>query len=156
MDNHEKYMALAIELAKLSNEHEDVPIGALIVHNDEIIGRGYNQIEKLNNSIVHAEIIAINDAISNFGYKHLLDCSLYVTLEPCSMCAGAIVLARISNLIYGAKDPKSGACGSLFNIPQDERLNHRVNIISSVKEDECSQLLKDFFKELRKTGNGKK
>lgn len=149
-------MALAIELAKLSNEHEDVPIGALIVHNDEIIGRGYNQIEKLNNSIVHAEIIAINDAISNFGYKHLLDCSLYVTLEPCSMCAGAIVLARISNLIYGAKDPKSGACGSLFNIPQDERLNHRVNIISGVKEDECSQLLKDFFKELRKTGNGKK
>lgn len=147
---------MAIELAKLSNEHEDVPIGALIVHNDEIIGRGYNQIEKLNNSIVHAEIIAINDAISNYGYKHLLDCSLYVTLEPCSMCAGAIVLARISNLIYGAKDPKSGACGSLFNIPQDERLNHRVNIISGVKEDECSQLLKDFFKELRKTGNGKK
>ncbi len=149
-------MAVAIELAKQSTEYEDVPVGAVIVHNDIIIGRGYNQIEKMNNSLVHAEIIAINDAISNYGYKHLLDCSIYVTLEPCAMCAGAIVLARISHLIYGAKDPKTGACGSLFNIPQDERLNHRVNVISGIKEDECSRLLKDFFKELRKTGNGKK
>jgi tRNA(adenine34) deaminase len=149
-------MDAALELAKLSTEYNDVPVGAIIVHNDMIIGKGYNQIEKLNNSIVHAEIIAINDAINNYGYKHLLDCSIYVTLEPCAMCAGAIVLARISNLIYGANDPKTGACGSLFNIPQDERLNHRLNVISGVKKDECSQILKDFFKELRKTDNGKK
>ncbi len=149
-------MAMAIELAKLSLASDDVPIGAVVVHNDKVIGEGYNKIEKLNNSLVHAEINAINDAISNYGYKHLLDCSIYVTLEPCSMCAGAIVLARITNLIYGATDPKTGACGSLFNIPQDERLNHRVNVISGVKEDECSQLLKNFFKELRKSGNGKK
>ena len=146
----EKFMAEAILEAKKALGHEDVPIGAVVVCNDQIIGRGYNKVEKNNNSLAHAEIQAIKQAIKVKGYKHLTECSLYVTLEPCSMCSGAIVLSRLKRLVFGAKDPKSGASGTLFNITEDPRLNHRCIVNSGILEKECSKLLKDFFKELRK------
>jgi tRNA(adenine34) deaminase len=142
-------MNIALGLAEESLKSKDVPVGAVIVRNGEIIGQGYNCIEKTGNPLNHAEIIAINQAVQNIGHKHLLNCKMYVTLEPCSMCAGAIVLARIPKLIIGTADPKTGACGSLFNIVQDERLNHRCKIENGVLEEECSALLKKFFRDVR-------
>ena len=141
---------IALSEAKKSLISADVPVGAIIVKDNKIISRAHNQIEQKGDSTAHAELLAIQKAIKKIGYKHLLDCTLYVTLEPCSMCAGAIVLARIPRVVYGATDPKTGACGSLYNIINDNRLNHRCEVISGVLEDECSKLLKDFFKKLRK------
>ncbi len=142
-------MKIALELAEQSLKTNDVPVGAVIVRNGEIIGKGYNCIEKTGNPLNHAEIIAIKQAVDNIGHKHLLNCKMYVTLEPCSMCAGAIVLARISNLIIGAKDPKTGACGSLYNLVQDAKLNHRCRVENGILAEECSALLKNFFREVR-------
>ncbi len=144
-------MQKALSQARKSLKSGDVPIGAVIVHNGKIIGRGYNQIEKKGNSILHAELTAISSAIKNYGYKHLLDCEMYITLEPCSMCAGAIVLSRINRVFIGAIDSKTGAGGSVFNILNDSRLNHRCEVISGVLADECSDIIKQFFKELRKS-----
>ena len=146
----EKFMAAALDEAVKALENADVPIGAVIVRNGEIIGRGYNRVEKDSDATAHAEIMAIKDALSKQEYKHLLDCTMYVTLEPCSMCSGAIVLARIDRLVYGAKDPKAGGSGSLYNISSDPRLNHRCEVVSGVIEEECSSILKDFFRDLRK------
>jgi tRNA(adenine34) deaminase len=146
---YRKYMSEAYGEALKSLESGDVPIGCVIVRNGEIVGRGFNKVVLLASPLAHAEIGAINEAILSTGYKHLLDCALYVTLEPCPMCAGAIVLARIPTLVIGATDPKTGACGSVFNIASNNRLNHRCNIISGIMEDECSALLKNFFKKLR-------
>lgn len=143
-------MRLALKQAVKALKSGDVPVGCLVVYNNEIIGRGYNQIERRNDSLAHAEMLAIKQAVSKYGHKHLLDCDLYVTLEPCSMCAGAIVLARIKNVVFGASDPKSGACGSVLNIVRHNSLNHHCNIISGVLESECSTLIKNFFMELRK------
>ncbi len=152
----EQFMLLALTEARMCLEHDDVPIGALIVHDGEIIGRGRNMVEETGNPLAHAEIMAINEAISNYGYKHLLGCAIYVTLEPCSMCSGAIVLARIARLVYGAKDPKTGASGSLYNIPMDARLNHRPEVVPGILGSECSERLKEFFRELRlKKGKSK-
>ena len=145
-----KYMQEAITEAKKALENVDVPIGAVIVKDNEIVGRGFNQVEKLKDSIAHAEMLAIKDAIKNTGYKHLLDCTLYVTLEPCSMCSGAIVLARIPRLVFGADDPKAGASGTMYSITEDDRLNHRCEVTRGILREECSQLLKDFFAGLRK------
>jgi len=144
------FMKFAILESKKSLKSGDVPVGAIIVKDNKIISRAHNQIEKKGDSTAHAELLAIQKAIKKLGYKHLLDCTLYVTLEPCAMCAGAIVLARIPRVVFGATDPKTGACGSLYNIVNDKRLNHRCEVISGVLEDECSKLLKDFFKKLRK------
>ncbi len=142
-------MQLAINEAKKSLKTGDVPIGAIVVFDGKIIARGHNQVEFKKSPTAHAEVIAIEKAAKKIGYKHLLDCDLFVTLEPCAMCSGAIVLARIKRLVFGASDPKSGASVSLYNIPQDERLNHFVEIIPNVLEEECSKLLKDFFQKLR-------
>jgi len=142
-------MHKAIVQAEKAAANYDVPVGAVIVRNNKIIGRGYNQVEKKDDATAHAEIIAIRQAIKKNGRKHLLDCTMYVTLEPCSMCAGAIVLARIPRLVIGTKDPKTGACGSILNIAQNEKLNHRCEITTGILETECSQMLKDFFKQLR-------
>lgn len=150
------FMNLALKEAKKSLVFHDVPVGAVIVSDGRIIGRGYNKVEKKSSSLKHAELIAIEAAIKSLKYKHLLDCTLYVTLEPCPMCAGAAVLARIKRIVYGAEDPKSGACRSLFSITEDARLNHQIEIIPGVLKHECSQLLKDFFKELRSEKNGVK
>lgn len=146
----EKYLREAIKQARRSLVAEDVPVGAVIVQNGEIIARGYNQVEKKQNPTAHAEIIAIEKACKKLGYKHLLNCDIYVTLEPCAMCCGAIVLARLRRLIFGAYDPKTGAAVSLYNITNDQRLNHRLEVIGGVLQEDCAMMLKEFFQKLRK------
>ncbi len=143
------YMNEALKEAKKALIFHDVPIGSVIVFDGRIISRAYNQVEKQNDPTAHAELLAIKKAIKRIGYKHLLNCQLYVTLEPCSMCAGAIVLSRIEKVIVGTMDPKSGACGSIVNIIQNSSLNHRCDLEFDVLQNECSMIIKDFFKNLR-------
>ncbi|HZK02048.1 MAG TPA: tRNA adenosine(34) deaminase TadA [Anaerovoracaceae bacterium] len=128
----------------------EVPVGAIIERNGKIIGRGHNRTESRKDPTAHAEIIAIRQAAETIGGWRLIDSNIYVTAEPCAMCAGAIVLARIANIYIGAADPKSGACGSIMNIPNDRRLNHSPIIHTGVLREECSNMMKDFFRELRK------
>lgn len=144
-------MAIALEEAEKALATGDVPIGAIIVRNGVIIAKAYNQVEALHDPTAHCELLAIRSAVCAIGDKHLTDCTLYVTLEPCSMCAGAIVLARIPEVVFGASDPKTGACGSLYLIADDNRLNHQAKIIGGIMETECSTLLKQFFNKLRNT-----
>jgi tRNA(adenine34) deaminase len=146
---HEQYMRIAVDEAKIAQENGDVPIGAVIVHNNQIIGKAYNQREQLKDPTAHAEIIALTQAAAALQSWRLTGCTMYVTLEPCPMCAGALVLARIDRLVYGCDDPKTGACKSLYNIVQDERLNHRLEVTTGVLADECSKLLQDFFQHRR-------
>ena len=145
----EKWMRHALAEAQLALKKEEVPVGAVVVYEDKIIGRGHNQVESLKDPTAHAEIIAIGAASNYLDSWRLSGASLYVTLEPCAMCAGALVLSRIDRLIFGAKDPKAGACSSLYNIVQDIRLNHQVEIIPYILEKECSQLLQTFFERVR-------
>ena len=147
---NKRFMLRAMELAEKSAKNKEVPIGAVITLNDEIIGESGNMVESDQNPTHHAEIIAINQATQNVKYKHLLNTNLYVTLEPCAMCAGAIVLARIPRVIIASKDPKTGAAGSVINILQNNNLNHRCELEFGLLEEESSKLLKSFFKELRK------
>ena len=142
-------MAAAIEAGRIAEENGDVPIGAVIVCEDRIIARAYNQREQLQDPTAHAEIIALTQAAAALENWHLNGCTMYVTLEPCCMCAGALVLSRIDRLVYGCDDPKAGACGSLYNIVQDGRLNHSVEITSGVMADECAGVLQDFFQRRR-------
>lgn len=142
---HEAFMREALQLAAEAGRDGDVPVGCVIVRNDEVIGRGNNQIQRRGDPTRHAEIVAIEDAVRTIGEKFLYDCTLYVTLEPCSMCAGAIVLARIPTIVYGAADPKTGACRSLFELVDDPRLNHTAVIRTGILEQECSQILTEFF-----------
>ena len=147
-------MRVAIEAARVAEENDDVPIGAVIVHNSKIIGKAYNQREQLQDPTAHAEIIALTQAAAAIGSWRLEGCTMYVTLEPCPMCAGALVLSRMDRLIFGCDDSKAGACKSLYNIVQDERLNHRLEVTSGVLREECSRLLQDFFQK-RRTENSK-
>ena len=149
LQSHEDWQQLALEEARGAAVGGDVPVGAIVVSEGEVIGRGQNQIERTNDPTAHAELLAIREACARQGYKRLIGATLYVTLEPCAMCAGAIVLARIHTLVYGAADPKTGACGSLRNIVQDERLNHRVIVTTGILAETCSDLLKDFFRSKR-------
>jgi tRNA(adenine34) deaminase len=142
-------MQLALREAQKAFEEDEVPVGALVVHNERIIGKGYNQIERLQDPTAHAEMIAITAAAAQLRSRRLEECTLYVTLEPCPMCAGAIVQARIPTLVFGAFDPKAGACGTLFNIVQDKRLNHQPHVISGVCDKESEELLKGFFGRVR-------
>ncbi len=152
---HERWMAFAIREAEQALRRKEVPIGAVIVHENRIVGRGYNQIESLQDPTAHAEMIAITAAATNLGSRRLENCVLYVTLEPCAMCAGAIVLARVPTLVFGAYDPKAGACGTLYNIVQDARLNHRVELVGGVEEKLCAEILKGFFSGVRRKTVGK-
>jgi tRNA(adenine34) deaminase len=145
----EKFMKLAIEQAGIAEENGDVPIGAVIVYQNQIIGKAYNQREQLKDPTAHAEIIALTQAAEFLQTWRLNGCTMYVTLEPCPMCAGALVLSRMDRLVYGCDDPKAGACKSLYNIVQDERLNHRLEVTAGVLSDECSKLLQDFFQKKR-------
>jgi tRNA(adenine34) deaminase len=149
MDIHERFMELALREAEKAYEFNEVPVGAVVVLNGNVIGKGYNQTESLKDPTAHAEIIAITAAANSIGSSRLEGASLYVTLEPCPMCAGAIVLARIKNLIFGAYDTKAGACSTLYNIVQDKRLNHQVFITPQIMEEKCSRILKSFFTNLR-------
>lgn len=142
-------MNVALEEAQKAFSEDEVPVGAIIVKNNNIIAKGYNKVEKLNNSLSHAEIIAINNACLNLKDKFLFDCDIYVTLEPCVMCIGAIINSRISNLYFGAFQPKFGACGSVFNIPDLDKLNHSINVYSGILSDPSEKLLQDYFNKKR-------
>lgn len=142
-------MRAALREAERALEEEEAPVGAVLVREGRLIGRGHNRVEALQDPTAHAEIIAIGAACEAMGSRRLEGCTLYVTLEPCPMCAGAIVLARIPRLVFGASDPKTGACGSLMNLVQDDRLNHRVILTSGVLGLECGELLRAFFERLR-------
>lgn len=146
---HERWMHNALNEARKAYEEGEVPVGAVVVLENRVIGRGHNQTETLQDPTAHAEILAITAAANYLSSWRLEGTSLYVTLEPCPMCAGAIVNSRIKTLVFGAFDPKRGACGSLYNIVQDDRLNHRVQLFSGVLADESSELLRQFFRGVR-------
>lgn len=149
-------MQIAIEQAEIAAENGDVPIGAVIVHNGQIIGKAYNQREQLQDPTAHAEIIALTQAAAAFESWRLDGCAMYVTLEPCPMCAGALVLARIERLVYGCDDPKTGAVKSLYNIVQDDRLNHKIEVSCGILEKQCGRLLQKFFQKRRKENKNDK
>ncbi|MBQ4506794.1 MAG: tRNA adenosine(34) deaminase TadA [Firmicutes bacterium] len=153
MSESERYMAEALEEAAAAASEGEVPIGAVVVHGGEIVSRAHNMTVQTKDPTAHAEMLAMKAALEALkGKNHRLSgCELYVTLEPCAMCAGAIVLNRIDKLYIGTMDPKSGACGSLFDIVRDERLNHRAAVETGVLEAACSGMLKDFFRGLRST-----
>lgn len=154
MDQQEKYMKEAIKQAKKAAAIGDVPIGCVIVFDDKIIARAYNQRNKRKTTLAHAELLAIQKASKKIGDWRLEDCTMYVTLEPCQMCAGAIVQARIPKVVIGAMNPKAGCAGSVLNILQVDAFNHQVEIEKRVLEKECSQMMSDFFRELRRKKKG--
>ena len=142
-------MMQAFRHAEIAYDNGEVPVGAVVVHENRIIGKGYNQVEMLQDSTAHAEMIAISAACSTLQNKYLGDCTLYVTLEPCPMCAGALVWSKIKRIVFGTMDEKAGACGSVFNISSNNKLNHNIEIIQGVMEADCKYLLQDFFKSKR-------
>lgn len=148
-----KFMKMALQIAQLAEQRGEVPIGAVIVDqkSGKIVSKAHNLKESLKTPIGHAEIIALHRAAKKLGRWRLTDCTLYVTLEPCAMCAGALVQARLGRVVYATQDPKAGACESLFSIGQDQRLNHRFEISSGIMQNESSELLKSFFKKKRLT-----
>ena len=149
MTQDEQFMHEALLLAQQAVELGEVPVGAIVVKDGVIVGRGSNAPIGSQDPSAHAEILALRDAAKRLGNYRLVDCSLYVTLEPCAMCAGAIQHARIGQLVFGAKDPKTGACGSVVNLMTEDKLNHHTGVASGVLESECGQLLSDFFKQRR-------
>lgn len=156
MTNDEKYMKAAINQAKKALKLNEVPIGCIIVHNNKIIGRGYNRRNTDKTTLGHAEIIAIKKASKALGDWRLEECTMYITLEPCQMCSGAIVQARIPKVIIGAMNPKAGCAGSIINLLQMQQFNHQVEIEKGILEKECTTLLTSFFKELREIKKQKK
>jgi tRNA(adenine34) deaminase len=146
----EPWMAEALAEARLAAAEGEVPIGAVVVFEDRIVGRGRNARERLRDPTAHAEIFALREAARTLDRWRLTGATIFATLEPCPMCAGALVNARIDRLVYAVADPKAGAAGTLFEIPRDPRLNHRVEVTAGVLADECSALLKDFFRSRRK------
>ena len=146
----EMFMQEAIRQAQKAAQADEVPIGAVVVHENKIIARAYNQVEMLKDPTAHAEMIVLTAATSFLSSKWLQECTLYVTIEPCSMCAGALVLARLGRVCFGAEDPKAGACGSVLNIAHHKGLNHRLNIQGGILAQPCADLLSEFFKKKRK------
>jgi len=145
----EIYMREALKEAGKAANIDEVPVGCIIVHKRRIIARGYNQVECLKDPTAHAEMLALTAAANYLGTKWLNGASMYVTIEPCSMCAGALVLSRIKHLYFGACDPKTGACGSVINITNNKKLNHRIRVKNGILAEECSSLLKEFFRKKR-------
>ena len=146
-----KWMQKAFREAERAYDADEVPVGAVVVKDQQIIGRGHNMVEQLNDPTAHAEIIAITAACETLGQKFLTGCTLYVTLEPCPMCAGAIVHARLDRLVFGAFDEKAGASSTLYNIVQDKRLNHQVEIVSGLDSERAGGILRDFFRQKRES-----
>lgn len=146
---HEKYMDKAIAQAKRAYANGDVPIGCVIVHDDRIIARGFNKRNLKKTTLAHAEILAIEQASKKLGDWRLEECTMYVTLEPCQMCAGAIVQARIPNVVIGCMNPKAGCAGSIINLLDMKQFNHQVEVIRGVRQDECIEMMKSFFRDLR-------
>jgi Cytosine/adenosine deaminases len=152
----EQYMKEAIKQAKKAYKIKEVPIGCVIVYEDKIIARAYNKRNSKKNTLAHAELLAIDKASKVIGDWRLEDCTMYITLEPCQMCAGAIVQARIKKIVIGSMNPKAGCAGSILNLLQMEQFNHQVEIETGVLEEECTALLQNFFKELREAKKEKK
>lgn len=150
MKSDELFMSEALKEARKAAESGDVPVGCVVVVGGEVISRGHNQVELLKDPTAHAEMIAITSACERLGSKWLLEATVYVTIEPCSMCSGALVLARVKNLVYGAQDPKTGGCGSVFNIIHNKCLNHRITVKKGVLEGQCAFLVSEFFRKKRK------
>jgi len=150
MNYHQNFMFKALKLAERAMDEEEVPVGAIIVKNERIIGRGYNQTERLKDPTAHAEMIAISAAASTLSNKYLKGCTLYVTLEPCPMCAGALIWSKIDRIVFGALDERAGSCGTVFNLTNSDKLNHNIEIIQGVLESDSAYLLKEFFKSKRK------
>lgn len=143
------FMEAALEEARKAMAMGEVPVGAVIVKDGRILGRGHNLTESTKDPTAHAELIAIREAAAALGGWRLIGCTMFVTVEPCSMCAGALVWSRMENLVIGTMDPKSGGCGSIFNITGDNRLNHQVQVETGLLQEECETLMKDFFRKLR-------
>jgi tRNA(adenine34) deaminase len=148
----ERHMQTALQLAKRAGTHGDVPIGAVVARGDEVLGEAGNERELRGDPTAHAEVLALREASERLGGWRLLETTIYVTLEPCPMCAGALVAARVDQVVFGAADPKAGACGSLYNLAVDPRLNHEVEVVSGVRADEAAMLLTGFFEERRGAG----
>jgi len=148
-----RFMYAALQEAQKALEDNEVPVGAVIVKDNRIIGRGYNQVERLKDATAHAEMIAITAASNHIGEWRLEGASIFVTLEPCTMCTGALLAARISELYFASYDVKFGACGSLYNLAEDGRTNHKIKVYSGVYADESKMMLKQFFYEIRKRTN---
>ncbi|TVR13853.1 MAG: nucleoside deaminase [Balneolaceae bacterium] len=146
---HQKFMTMAFQQAEMAYSKGEVPVGAVVVHEGRVVGKGFNQVEMLNDPTAHAEMLAISSACATLNQKYLTGCTLYVTLEPCPMCSGAIVWSKIDRVVFGAMDEKSGACGTVFNISHSKHLNHRAEIIQGIMESDSEYLLKQFFSEKR-------
>jgi tRNA(adenine34) deaminase len=151
VDLDERFMTQALMESRRAFQDNEVPVGCVIVHEGMIIGRGYNRTEGLQDPTAHAEMLAITSAAEHLRSWRLSGCTAYCTLEPCAMCAGALTLARIDRLVFGAKDPKFGACGTIFNIVEEPRLNHRITLVTGVLESECAAMMQDFFRGKRRT-----
>ncbi|CCU79952.1 tRNA-specific adenosine-34 deaminase [Halanaerobium saccharolyticum subsp. saccharolyticum DSM 6643] len=154
MEDDIKYMKMALAEARKAYQRAEVPIGAVVICDDKVVGRGFNLREQTQDPTSHAEMIALREAAKNEASWRLENCQLYVTLEPCPMCAGAILQSRIKRLVYGASDPKAGAVNSLYQLLNDERFNHQVEVEAGVMKKEAAQLLKDFFRDLRERKDG--
>lgn len=150
MENNIKFMNEALKEAKKAENKNEVPIGAVIVNNNKIIARAHNTREKTQNAIAHAEVLAIQKACKKLNTWRLEGCTMYVTLEPCPMCAGAMILSRVENVVFGAYDPKSGCAGTLMNFLEDNKFNHKVKVTGGVLEKECGDMLRSFFQKIRK------
>jgi tRNA(adenine34) deaminase len=150
IDFDERFMTQALNEARKAYQADEVPVGCVIVHDSLVIGRGYNRTESLQDPTAHAEMLAITAAAEHLGSWRLSGCTVYCTLEPCAMCAGALVLARVDRLVFGTTDPKFGACTSLYQIVQDSRLNHRMALSSGILGDDCAAMMQEFFRKKRK------
>ena len=148
-EDYPRFMQAALREAELAYEKGEVPVGAVVVFENRIIGRGHNLTTSMHDATAHAEIVALSAAYSHFNDWRLENCVLVCTLEPCAMCAGAAVLSRIGKIVYGARDPKFGGCESIFRIPTERKLNHRIEIVSGVMEDEVAAMMQAFFREVR-------
>lgn len=145
MTIHERWMRLALKEAVRAYDEDEVPVGAVIIHKHTVIAKGYNQVEKMRDPTAHAEMIALTAAAAHLENKFLKECMLYVTMEPCPMCAGAIVLSRIPTIVFGCYDPKMGASGSVLNVTENKKLNHQVHVVGGVMDAECGSMIKEFF-----------
>jgi tRNA(adenine34) deaminase len=148
-----RFMFAALQEAEKALDENEVPVGAVVVKENKIIGRGYNQVERLKDATAHAEMIALTAASNNLGSWRLNECSIYVTLEPCIMCTGAMLSSRIKELYFAAYDPKFGACGSIYNLAQDGKTNHTINVYSGIYAEESENLLQEFFNKLKSKNN---
>jgi len=144
-----RFMFAALQEAEKALEENEVPVGAVVVKENKIIGRGYNQVEKLKDATAHAEMIALTAAANHIGNWRLSECSIYVTLEPCAMCTGALLASRIKELYFSIFDPKFGACGSVYNLAEDGKTNHKINVYSGIYAEESKKLLEEFFNNLK-------